>query len=236
MRALGYVRVSTQDQIEGIGLDAQRGRIAAWAEATSTDLTEIITDAGISGTRPLADRPGGARISALLTARHSDVDTVVIARLDRLGRDAAETLSYFKAFAKGSVGLVSIADRLDLSTPQGRAMAGVSAVFSELERALIAQRTADALGELRSRGQVYGAIPFGFNREGNRLISDDTEQRVLARMRRMRSRGLSYARIASKLNSADIAAKRGGPWHSMSVRSTLKTSSQVGRIETEVAA
>lgn len=231
MRAVGYIRVSTQDQIEGIGLDAQRGRIAAWAEATSTDLAEIITDAGISGTRPLADRPGGARIAALLTARHPDVDIVVIARLDRLGRDAAETLTYFKAFAKGSVGLVSIADRLDLSTAQGRAMAGVSAVFSELDRALIAQRTADALGELRSQGRVYGAVAFGFRREGDRLILDDIEQRVLVRIRRLRGRGLSYDRIARSLNGSGVPAKRGGTWHAMSVRSVLLTAPKVGCIE-----
>jgi site-specific DNA recombinase len=214
--------------MDGIGLDAQRSRIAAWAEATSTDLAEIITDAGISGTCPLADRPGGARIAALLTARHPDVDTVVIARLDRLGRDAAETLSYFKAFAKGSVGLVSIADRLDLSTPQGRAMAGVSAVFSELERALIAARTADALREKRSRSRVYGAVPFGFSREGDRLIPDDIEQRALARIRQLRRRGLSYDRIARSLNESGVPAKRKGTWHSMSVRSVLLTAPKVG--------
>jgi DNA invertase Pin-like site-specific DNA recombinase len=86
---------------------------------------------------------------------------VVVARLDRLGRDAAETLSYLRQFAKGSLGLVLVADRIDLSTPQGRAMAQMSAVFAELERALIAQRTADALAELRSRRQVYGAIRSG---------------------------------------------------------------------------
>jgi DNA invertase Pin-like site-specific DNA recombinase len=232
VKALGYIRVSTAEQVlDGIGLDAQRSRISAWCEATGAELVEVIEDAGVSGTRPLADRSGGARIASLLASRNPPVDAVVVSRLDRLGRDAAETLNYFKAFAKGSVGLVSIADRLDLSTPQGRAMAGVSAVFSELERALIAQRTADALGELRSRGQVYGAIPFGFNREGNRLIPDNAEQRVLARIRRLRGRGFSYDRIARSLNGSGVRAKRGGRWSSMSVRSVFLTAPRVGCIE-----
>ncbi len=237
MRALGYVRCSTVEQaIEGLSLQAQRSRIASWCEATGAELVEVIEDAGVSGTRPLADRSGGARIASLLAPRNPSVDAVVVSRLDRLGRDAAETLSYFKAFAKGSVGLVSIADRLDLSTPQGRAMAGVSAVFSELERALIAQRTADAIAELRSRGKVYGAVPFGWDREGDRLVLDDTEQRVLTRIRRLRGRGLSYDRIARSLNGSGVPAKRGGTWHAMSVRSTCLTSPKVGRIDTEVAA
>lgn len=228
VRALGYIRVSTAEQAsDGIGLDAQRSRITAWCEASRADLRDVIEDGGISGSRPLADRPGGARVASLLTNRNPDVDTVVVARLDRLGRDAAETLSYLRQFAKGSGGLVSIADRLDLGSPQGRAMAQMSAVFAELERALIAQRVADALGELRSQGRVYGALPFGFRRDGDRLVTDDTEQCVLVRIRRLRGRGLSYDKIARSLNRSGIVAKRGGRWSSMSVRSVLLTAPKV---------
>lgn len=232
MKALGYVRCSTTEQaLDGIGLDAQRSRIVAWCRATGTELVEVIEDAGVSGTRTLIERSGGARIASLLTARNPEVDTVVIARLDRLGRDAAETLICLRQFAKGTLGLVSVADRIDLGTPQGRAMAQMSAVFAELERALIAQRTADALGELRSRGQVYGAVPYGFQRNGNYLIPHDTEQRILARIGKMRSRGLSYARIARSLNGSGVRAKRGGRWSSMSVRSVFLTAPRVGCIE-----
>lgn len=236
MKAVGYVRCSTVEQaIEGLSLQAQRSRITSWCEATGAELAEVIEDAGVSGTRTLADRPSGARITSLLTARHPEVDTVVIARLDRLGRDAAETLSYLRQFAKGNLGLVSVADRIDLGTPQGRAMAQMSAVFAELERALIAQRTADALGELRSRGQVYGAVPYGFQRNGDYLIPHDTEQRILARIRRLRGRGFSYERIARSLNGSNVPAKRSGNWHAMSVRSVLLTARKVGH-PTEVTA
>ena len=106
-------------------------------------------------------------------------------------------------------------------------MAQMSAVFAELERALIAQRTADALGELRSRGQVYGAIPFGWSRAGDRLVRDEAEQHVIARIKRLRTRGLSYARIARSLNGSDVPAKRGGIWHAMAVRSVLLTVTKV---------
>ena len=126
-----------------MSLDAQRARIEAWSDATGATLTGVVEDGGVSGTLPVGDRPGGAEIAALLDARRANVDAVVVVRLDRLGRDAAETLAVLKRFADGTVGLVSIADRLDLSTPQGRAMAGVAAVFSQLERDLIAQRTAE---------------------------------------------------------------------------------------------
>jgi DNA invertase Pin-like site-specific DNA recombinase len=236
LKALGYIRCSTAEQaIEGISLDAQRSRIASWCEATGAVLVEVIEDAGVSGTRTLADRPGGAHIASLLAERNPMVETVVVARLDRLGRDAAETLTCLRQFAKGTVGLVSVADRIDLGTATGRAMAQMSAVFAELERALIAQRTADALGELRSRGQVFGPVPYGFTRDGEHLVVYDAEQRVLARIRRLRSRGRSYAAIARSLNRSDTPAKRGGIWYPMSVRSVLHTAPKVGR-PTEAAA
>jgi site-specific DNA recombinase len=217
-----------------MSLQAQQGRIASWCDATGAELVEVVEDAGISGTRALRDRPGGARIASLLTERTTQVDAVVVARLDRLGRDASETLSCLRQFARGSVGLVSLADRIDLGTPQGRAMAQMSAVFAELERALIAQRTSDALAELRSVGRVYGPIPFGYERDGVRLLEDRDEQRVLSRIRRLRTCGLSYARIARSLNRSGIAAKRGGSWHAMSVRSVLLTAPKVGRLNAEV--
>lgn len=228
MRVVGYIRCSTVEQaIEGLSLQAQRSRIASWCEATGAALVEVIEDGGVSGTRPLADRPGGSRIASLLASRNPGVDAVIVGRLDRLGRDAAETLHYLRQFAKGSLGLVSVADRIDLSTPQGRAMAQMSAVFSELERELIAQRVADALAELRSRGLVYGAIPFGWSREGDRLVRDQNEQRVLARIRRLRGSGFSYDRIARSLNASNVPAKRGGRWYAMSIRSTLLTAGKV---------
>jgi site-specific DNA recombinase len=230
LRVVGYTRCSTEEQaIDGVSLSAQRGRIEAWCEVADAELVEVIEDGGVSGTRPLSDRPGGARVASLLEARNPDVDVVAVARLDRLGRDASEALSCLRKFASGSVGLVSIADRIDLSTPQGRAMAQVTFVFAELERALIAQRTSDALSELRSRGEAYGPTPFGFQRDGDRLVLHASEQKVLARMRRMRAKCRSYQAIAASLNHSQTPAKNGGKWFASSVRSSLLTSEKVGR-------
>src|SRR5436305_11753577 len=98
-----------------MSLQAQRSRIEAWSEATGATLTDCVEDAGVSGALPIGQRAGGARIAALLEARRPGADAVVIVRLDRLGRNAAETLSVLHRFAHGDVGLISVADRLDLS-------------------------------------------------------------------------------------------------------------------------
>jgi len=229
MRVIGYVRCSSVEQAaEGLSLEAQRNKISSWCDAAGATLVEVIEDGGVSGGRALVDRPGGSQVAALLHTRKPNVDAVVIVRLDRLGRDAAETLAYLRRFTVGSVGLVSIADRVDLSTPQGRAMAQLGAVFAELERALIGQRTAEALHMLKSEKRPYGPTPFGFSVSDGALQHHADEQRVLKWIRLQRAAGISFDRIAKELNARGIPAKRGGPWHAMSVRSVIRTSASIG--------
>lgn len=230
LRIIGYTRCSSTEQaLDGLSLSSQRRRITAWCDATGSHLVDVVEDAGISGARPLSQRPGGAQIAALLEARQPAIDAVAVMRLDRLGRDAAETLLYLRRFARGSVGLVSIVDQVDLSTPQGRAMAQLGAVFAELERALIGQRTSEALHTLRGQGRVYGPTPYGFEPRGGRLVELDEEQEQLRRIHRMRQRGTSFTRIAARLNREGVPAKRGGAWYAMSVRSVLRTAASFER-------
>lgn len=230
MRIVIYARVSTAEQAaDGLSLDAQEARCRAWADATGAEVVVVVTDAGVSGTKPLATRKGGALIAELLDARKPAADAVVVLRCDRLGRDAAETLALFKRFRTGRVGLVSVAEHFDFATPHGRAMAQVGAVFAELERALIAARTSEALGELRRQGRAWNHAPFGWRAVDGRLIEDDDEQETLARARELRSDGKGYAAIAKTLTDEGRRTKRGGAWQAMSVRSVLNTSGSLVR-------
>ena len=155
LRVVTYARVSTVEQSsDGLSLDAQQARMRAWAQGAGASVVEEIVDAAVSGAKPLAQRPGGARVAELLNAKSPAADAVVVVRLDRLGRDAAESLALFKRFRTGKVGLVSIAEQVDLATPHGRAMASVQMVFAELERSLLSARTSEALAELRRQGRV----------------------------------------------------------------------------------
>jgi site-specific DNA recombinase len=227
-RVLAYVRCSTQEQWEtGFSLEAQRSRIEAWCLASGATLAELVEDKGVSGAKPLAGRPGGSRIAELLDERNPHADAVVVVRLDRLGRDAAETLALLKRFARGRVGLVSITERLDLTTAQGRAMAGMAAVFAELERSLLGQRTAEALNTLREQGKVYGPVPFGYAASEGFLQPIDKELRVIAAIKDMRDAGHSFRVIANRLNGKGVPSKRGGPWSPMAVRSVLRTSGRL---------
>ena len=229
IRVIGYTRVSTAEQAtEGMSLDAQASRIRAWAVAVGAQVTEIVRDEGVSGMKLLADRPGGRRIAELFSARRPAADAVVVVRLDRLGRDAAEQLALLKRFRAGRVGLVAIAQQIDLATPHGRAMAQIGAVFAELERELIAERTAEALAELRRQGRLWNHEPYGWNAVDGQLVPNGSEQACLTRIRELRGMGMSYREVARVLDAEGMLAKRGGPWGAPSVRSVLRTAARLG--------
>lgn len=144
-----------------------------------------------------------------------------------LGWDAAEQIALLKRFRSGRVGLVAIAQQIDLATPHGRAMAQIGAVFNELERALIAERTTEALAELRAQGRAWNHAPFGWSAEDGILVADPGEQKTLQRARELRREGLGYLKIATALNAEGRATKKGGLWQAMSVRSVLLSSEKV---------
>lgn len=223
LKVIGYARVSTTEQAaaDGLSLDAQEARIRAWCEANGAELVEIFLEEGVSGSKLLSERPGGRRIAHLLEARRPTADAVVVVRMDRLGRDAAEQIVLLKRFRAGKVGLVAIAQQIDLATPHGRAMAQIGAVFNELERALIAERTTEALAELRSQGKAWNHAPFGWWSVEGKLEVHSDEQRTLAQIEELREAGLGYLKIARVLNADKRLTKRGGPWQAASVRSVL---------------
>ena len=84
-RVIGYVRVSTQEQVEGFGLAVQRDGIRAYCKERGLRLVDIAADEGISGSNGLDTRPG--LTEALLRVEDHEVSGIVVYRLDRLARD-----------------------------------------------------------------------------------------------------------------------------------------------------
>src|SRR5215470_19630505 len=148
--ALSYIRVSSDDQADsGLGLEAQRQRIAAYCVSKGLRLAKVFEDPGISGGKPLASRPAGSK---LLAAAKKGKVLVIVAKLDRLFRSVADAANVIADFDKKGIRLVSIGETFDMSSPYGRAMAQMASVFAELERAMIRERTRGAMSVKRSRG------------------------------------------------------------------------------------
>src|SRR5215468_11114231 len=113
--AFGYIRVSSEEQADsGLGLEAQRQRIAAYCAMKGLRLAEVFADPGISGGKPLASRPAGSR---LLAAANKSKALVIVAKLDRLFRFVADAATVIADFDKKSIQLVAIEESLDMSSP-----------------------------------------------------------------------------------------------------------------------
>jgi site-specific DNA recombinase len=118
-RAAIYVRVSTDEQAtQGYGLDVQRARCRAMAEAKGWPVVAEYADEGISGTLDATARPG---LADMLAAAHlGEIDAVVVLALDRLARSTRLVLEIVDTFRTARVALVSVKESLDTESPQGR--------------------------------------------------------------------------------------------------------------------
>ena len=227
MKAIGYTRCSTQEQSDsGLGLDAQAERIRAYAVLKGLELVEIITDAGVSGGKPLASRDGGQRLLKALKARRAR--GVVFLKLDRGFRNAGDCLATVEEWDRKGVALHVVdlgGNAIDTQSAAGRFMLVVLAGAAEMERNLTRERTRSALAVKKANGQRVGTIPYGWSLadDGKTLESVRSEQQVLADMKAMRADGKTFQAIANELTERSILTKQGRTtWSGEAVRMILK--------------
>ena len=219
-RAIGYIRVSTQGQADdGVSLDAQRAKIAAWADLNGYTLGEVFADEGISGAK--ADRPGLAL--ALDAVKRGDA--LVVYSLSRLARSTRHTLEIGERLEKVGADLVSLSERIDTTSAAGRMVFRMLAVLAEFERDQTSERTSMALKHKRARGEKTGGdVPFGFDldADGVHLIENDQEQVVIREARELHRTGLSLRKVASELHVRGLVARNGRPFQAAQVQRMIQ--------------
>jgi DNA invertase Pin-like site-specific DNA recombinase len=227
-KAVGYVRVSTEEQAsQGLSIPAQKEAIVAYARMRGLELVEVIVDAGISGGKPLGARPGGRQLLALLA--EGTVSHIVALRLDRLFRDASDCLATVEAWTKRGIVLHLLdvsGNSVDTSSAAGKFMLTILAAVAEMERNLIAERIRNVMSWKRRNGKVFGHPPYGFARDGDDLVPVEAEQRTLELILELRARGYSLRKIARTLEARGIPTKRGGKWAAATVRKLLSRSEE----------
>lgn len=230
MKAIGYIRVSTDQQAErGISLEAQRERVRAMATIHGAELLDVIVDGGESAKS--MNRPGLKRVLSLVTT--GKVQAVIIAKLDRLTRSVKDLCTLLELFEKSGVGLISVAESLDTGSAAGRLVITIMGAVSQWEREAIGERTREALRHKRSKGQRVGNIAYGFHLAGDgvHVEADPTEQAVLSAIRNLRRGGQTLRGIAAALNRLGHRTRCGSEWRLESVVRALKRDAlaQAGR-------
>lgn len=185
VRAGLYARVSTHDQKT---LPLQRRAMRDYVERRgwiiAVDIKEVGSGASVREFRQ----------KLLDAARRRDIDVVIVWRLDRWGRSMADLVTTLQELRDLDVGFVSLTEALDLTTPSGRAMAGLLAVFAEFEREILQERVRAGLAHARENGQRLGRPP--------------TASLNAKRVRQLFRAGISKAAIARQLQIGRTSVRR----------------------------
>jgi DNA invertase Pin-like site-specific DNA recombinase len=180
-----YARVSTQDQQT---LALQRDAMAAYAQQRGWSIVATITEVG-SGVRERQQRD-----QLMRAARRREIDAIVVWRLDRWGRSVVDLVSTLHELQALGVGFISLHEALDFTTPTGRAMAGLLAIFAQFEREILRERVKAGIAQARRHGKRHGRPPTVAHRAPD--------------VQRLAAAGLSQAAIARQLGMSRTSVRR----------------------------
>src|SRR3954462_5873887 len=169
-----YARVSTHDQQT---LPLQLSAMREHAERRGWAVVLDVEDVG-SGVR---DRP--RREELMRAARRRELDLILVWRLDRWGCSLVDLITTIQELTALRVGFVSLGEALDLTTPSGRALAGMLAVFAESERDILRDRVKAGIAQARTEGRTHGRPPTitKHSAEVIRLFQEGVSKREIAR-------------------------------------------------------
>jgi putative DNA-invertase from lambdoid prophage Rac len=184
-RAAIYARVSTHDQQT---LPLQIAALRKYARQRGWTITREVRDIGSGATT----RPRREEILEL--ARRREIDVVIVWRLDRWGRSMADLALSLEDLRSLGVGFASVTEAVDLTTPTGRAMAGLLSVFAEFEREILRERVKAGIARAKEEGKLLGR--------------PRTAARHRKRIQQLLHQGLSKSAIARELGISRTSVRR----------------------------
>ena len=204
-RALVYVRKSmVKNRRDEISPERQRANCIGAAKAHGWTVTEddIYEDAeGHRSGRSEEHRPAWR---ALKTRIKSDptVAAVIVNSLDRGSRSPKDFFNFLDLVQAREVEIVSVTEQFDTSTAIGRAFLAILMVIASLESDLASERTSSTIDYLKSQGIHWGFTPYGYERDEDNILSANDDSRVVVRCCELYAQGgISYLKIARKLNA-----------------------------------
>lgn len=229
MRVAGYIRVSSDMQVDGYSLAAQRRALEVYCEQEGHRLVDVYADEGVSAhTDVIARRPAFARL--LQDAERSLFDVVVVHELSRWARNGGVQRDTLTRLGKANVGFVSLQERMDFTSPVGKMTLAVMAASHELSSDLLGQHVLKAQGERARAGLPVGLAPFGYRNEGGRAVTDPAAAAAVRDAFERRAAGQSYQAIADALNEGGYRTRRGNVFTGFAVKDMVANRFYLGLV------
>lgn len=174
-----YTRVSTAAQTEGYSLDAQQKRLKDFAEYKGLEIAGEYCDAGKSG-HSIKGRPAFMEMMDDITSGKDDISFVLVFKLSRFGRNAADVLKSMQTLMDYGIDLICVEDSIDSSTQGGRLTLAILSAVAEIERENIRiQFMSGKMQKVLQGGWAGGPIPYGYRSREGELVIEPSEAEVI---------------------------------------------------------
>ena len=179
-----YIRVSTEMQVDGYSLDAQRDRLKKYGDYQGIEIVREYCDAGKSG-KSITGRPEFTNMVNDIVSQRDDVSYVLVFKLSRFGRNAADVLNSLQKIQDYGVNLICVEDGIDSSKESGKLTITVLSAVAEIERDNILVQTMEGRKQKAREGKWNGGIaPYGYNLDSRKamLTIDDEEAKIVKKI------------------------------------------------------
>lgn len=198
-----YIRVSTSMQVEGYSLEAQRDRLTRYAEYGDLEIVREYCDAGKSG-KSISGRPEFTQMLQDVSEGRDDVRYILVFKLSRFGRNAADVLNSLQHIQDYGVDLICVEDGIDSSRDSGKLTITVLSAVAEIERENILVQTMEGRRQKAREGKWNGGLaPFGYrqDKENDSLIIEPNEAEIVRLVyEKYSNEGMGVAAICKYLN------------------------------------
>ena len=213
-----YGRCSTLKQKNS--LEVQLEMVSKYCDLHNIVLDEIIIDEGKSGKNQKRD--GLTKVMDLI--KQNKVENLIVLSLSRFGRSFVENYKSVEIMKKHKTNFISLKENLNLNDSMGIFIFNIFSSIYELEISNLSERTSDTLQSKKQNGKVYsGSLMYGFDRDGDILVENPSEQKVLRKIKSFRTKGYSYQKISDFLNRNNHPTKHNKKWNRNGVYYLLKT-------------
>lgn len=174
-----YTRVSTSMQVDGYSLDAQREKLRKYAEFQEMSVAGEYSDEGKSG-KNIDGRPQFLQMLNDIEVGKDKIDFVLVFKLSRFGRNAADVLNSLQTMQDFGVNLICVEDGIDSSKDSGKLMISVLSAVAEIERENILVQTMEGRKQKAREGKWNGGFaPYGYRLENGELIIAEDEAEII---------------------------------------------------------
>ena len=225
-----YCRVSTTEQAEnGHSLDEQSERLQNYCKAKGWSNFQVFTDAGFSGAK--MQRP--ALQDLIREVKAHKIEAVLVYKLDRLSRSQKDTLTLIEdVFLANNCDFISMSENFDTSTPLGRAMIGILAVFAQLEREQIKERMTMGKDARAKEGKWSGGVcPIGYEYKDGELVVNEFSAMQVKELFKLFNEGMPLRTIERLFNQKGYKNQYGKAWSPRQMRRTLDNKVYIGLLK-----